>query len=85
MAQKVECRVGGWTMLAVPGTPYTFGDGNTTWGPYSLEEVAELEELIGYHAWEGLAVAEPICNERPCQCGSGEPWVSCSAADPCCG
>lgn len=24
-------------------------------------------------------------NERPCQCGSGEPWVSCSATSSFCG
>jgi hypothetical protein len=23
--------------------------------------------------------------DRPCQCGSGSPWHSCSAKDSCCG
>lgn len=40
-----------------------------------------LEEL---GVWEP-SPAVPSSNERPCQCGSGQPWVVCSANSQYCG
>lgn len=51
---KVLCDVGqGWTIMAIPGTNYTFGMGAVCWGPIPLDDV---DENISFDC-NGLATA----------------------------
>ena len=82
--QAVPCMVGGWEVLAVPGTQFTFGDGNVTWGPYTLAEANAIAEKTEYYPFEGIAAAVPIEQEaRPCTCGSGLSWTKCGVTMYC--
>ena len=60
MEKKVLCQVGGWEVLAVPGTAYTFGDGSRYWGPRPLAEVPKGEEMF----FAGIDYAVPINPEE---------------------
>lgn len=61
----------------------------------SLEMIALLEEAAQWGCeYSALQLQElgvwekaptPNSNERPCQCGSGQPWVSCTAVSQYCG
>jgi hypothetical protein len=62
----------------------------------SLEMIAELTQTAqGGCEWSRVQLEElgvwepspavPSSNERPCNCGSGEAWVSCSANSAYCG
>lgn len=54
MEEKELCRVGSETVICVPGTQFTFGQGGTIWGPIPLEQVEEGMDV------EGLVTAKPI-------------------------
>lgn len=43
---------------------------------YPLERVQEIIEQL---------YPELLTNSRPCQCGSGQPWVNCSVSSQYCG
>ena len=50
----------------------------------SEEARVQLEELDVWESSPSLPKSYHS-NERPCQCGSGQPWVSCSANSSYCG
>jgi len=72
-------------------------NGHTTWctpifledDPYKVTggdlEGISAPEVSPIHGGMVCASFEWEPNSRPCQCGSGEPWTTCSASLPECG
>jgi len=73
---EVLCKVGGWEIMAVPGTEFTFGQGCYCWGPIPVLEVTDdiLNDVIG----SAVAVAVALKTEKPwvCGCCNGTGYVT---------